>query len=129
LGSNINFTIGKNFFNNRFRISTGVGYDAPLQQSGSQQGFSQQLLPDVTLEWLVNPSGTVRASFFYRENTDYMNTLTTGGPGKGQEDRSESILQKRLLTVSGIFSKGKRKRSRQFPSQQEGVPVKPPGSQ
>ena len=71
LGSNVNFSIGRSFFNNRFIISTGIGLDAPLQQSNIQQSI--QLLPDVTLEWLINTSGSLRASFFYRENTDYLN--------------------------------------------------------
>jgi len=30
LGSNVNFSIGRSFFNNRFTISTGLGMDAPL---------------------------------------------------------------------------------------------------
>jgi hypothetical protein len=28
------------------------------------------------MEWLINQSGTIRASFFYRESTDYLTTST-----------------------------------------------------
>jgi hypothetical protein len=70
IGTNVNLSIGRSFFNNRFIISTGLGVEAPLQQTNLQQGL--QFLPDVTMEWLINPSGTLRATFFYRENTDYL---------------------------------------------------------
>jgi hypothetical protein len=73
LGSNVNFSIGRSFLNNRFIISTGLGMDAPIglgASSGVQQSIL--LLPDVTMEWLINPSGTIRASFFYRTNADYL---------------------------------------------------------
>ncbi len=72
LGSNVNFSIGRSFFNNRFIISTGVGFDAAWQQTDVAQSI--QLLPDVTLEWLINQSGSLRAAFFYRENSDYLTT-------------------------------------------------------
>ena len=81
LSGNVNFSIGRSFFNNRFIISTGVGLDAPLEQSSTQQQ-GVQFLPDVTLEWLINPSGSIRASFFYRENADYLTSTISTGPGK-----------------------------------------------
>ncbi|MFM2138738.1 MAG: hypothetical protein RJA57_1045, partial [Bacteroidota bacterium] len=110
LGSNINFSIGRSFFNNRFIVSTGLGFDAPLQAaSANTQVFSQQLLPDVTLEWLINNSGSLRASFFYRENTDFLSTGTGGGPGRARRigaslsyrrdfDRLQDLLRRKLAT-------------------------------
>jgi hypothetical protein len=82
LGSNVNFSIGRSFFNNRFIISTGLGFDAPIQQSSVQQSIL--LLPDVTMEWLINESGTLRASFFYRENADFLIATATGSPGRAR---------------------------------------------
>ena len=89
LGSNVNFTIGRSFFNNRFTITAGGGFEAPLQQTGNQQ--SVQLLPDLTMEWVINKSGSIRASFFYRENADY---LTTNISGPGRARRFGSNLNK-----------------------------------
>ncbi|MFZ9387627.1 MAG: translocation/assembly module TamB domain-containing protein [Chitinophagaceae bacterium] len=108
LGSNINFSIGRSFFNNRFIITTGLGFDAPLQQTASQQAFSQQLLPDVTLEWLINQSGTIRASFFYRENTDYLTTATSGGPGKARRIGGSLSYRKDFDTLGEIFRRRKK---------------------
>lgn len=114
LASNVNFSIGRAFFNNRFIISTGIGLDAPLQQSNIQQSI--QLLPDVTLEWLINQSGSIRASFFYRENTDYLNSTIGGGSGKSAKRYGGSLsYRKDFDTLRDIFMKKKK-----------AVPVAPP---
>jgi hypothetical protein len=126
LAGNINLTVGRAFFNNRFRITTGVGYDAPITSNTLSQNFSQQLLPDVTLEWLINPSGTVRASFFYRENTDYLSTATTGG--KDRRIGANLSYRKDFDSFLDIFRKRKKapKSPKTRPSDQEGIPVTSP---
>ena len=95
LGSNINFSIGRSFFNNRFVISGGLGFDAPLGQSTTNANLTQsiQLLPDVTMEWLLNPSGSLRVGFFYRKSNDFLTNNTnpitarrTGGSLSYQKD-------------------------------------------
>ena len=121
LASNVNFSIGRAFFNNRFIISTGIGLDAPLQQSNIQQSI--QLLPDVTLEWLINESGSIRASYFYRENTDYLNATTTGGTGKSAKRYGGSLsYRKDFDKLSDIF---KRKKKPKTPPPGIEVPVPP----
>ncbi|HUR65947.1 MAG TPA: translocation/assembly module TamB domain-containing protein [Chitinophagaceae bacterium] len=122
LGSNINFTIGRSFFNNRFIVSTGVGYDAPIQSASSQQAFSQQLLPDVTLEWLINETGSIRASFFYRENTDYLTTANAGGPGKAKRIGANVSYRKDFDSIGDIFRRKKKK------PEPQPVPAPPAGN-
>ena len=108
LGSNVNFSIGRSFFNNRFIVSTGVGFDADWQQNDLANSF--QLLPDVTLEWLINESGTIRASFFYRENNDYL-TQTINGSGKSNKKFGGSLsYRKDFNKLSDIFKKKKKKK-------------------
>lgn len=107
LGSNVNFSIGRAFFNNRFIISTGVGLDAPLQQQGNVQQ-SIQLLPDVTLEWLINPSGSIRASFFYRENADYLSSNVGGGPGKAKRYGASLNFRRDFDKLSDLFRRSKK---------------------
>ena len=107
LGSNVNFSIGRAFFNNRFIISTGIGLDAPLQsQNNIQQSI--QLLPDVTLEWLINPSGSIRASFFYRENADYLVTNVASGPGKAKRYGASLSYRKDFDRLGDIFRSRKK---------------------
>ena len=62
-------------FNDRFVISLGSSMEVPLQQSLQQ---TVQFLPDVTAEWLLNTSGTIRLNLFYRENLDFLTSSATG---------------------------------------------------
>ncbi len=120
LGSNVNFSIGRSFFNNRFIISTGVGLDAPLQSQSSVQQ-SIQLLPDVTLEWLINPSGSIRASFFYRENADYLSSGISGNPGKAKRYGASLSYRRDFDRLGDIFKNLFRK-----PKKAEPPPIVPP---
>lgn len=103
LGSNVNLSIGRSFFNDRFIITFAGGLEAPLQQSSIQQSI--QLLPDVTTEWLINQSGTIRASFFYRENTDYLTTTVTGAPGRARRYGSSIEYRTEFDNLGEIFNK------------------------
>jgi hypothetical protein len=105
LGSNVNFSIGRSFFNDRFIITAGGGFDAPLQESSIQQSI--QLLPDLTMEWLINPSGTLRASFFYRENADYLTTSTSSGPGRARRYGGSFSYKKEFNRFSELFKRRK----------------------
>jgi hypothetical protein len=67
--SNINFTFGKSFFQGRVIFNVGGTFDVPIQNDFNQ---TVNLLPDVTAEVLLNKSGSLRATFFYRENLDFL---------------------------------------------------------
>lgn len=116
LGSNVNFSIGRSFFNNRFIISTGVGFDAPLSQSQSSLQQNIQLLPDVTMEWLINQSGTIRASFFYRENTDYLTTSSTTSTARARRAGGSISFKKDFDRLGDLF---RRKKKVQPPAEAE----------
>ncbi|MFV0605007.1 MAG: hypothetical protein ACK5NK_04105 [Niabella sp.] len=99
-------------FNDRFVISLGSSMEVPLQQSLEQ---TVQFLPDVTAEWLINNSGTIRLNLFYRENLDYLTGSSTGaaklkrtGAGisfKKEFDRlGELFANKRKRTLRDIES-------------------------
>lgn len=104
LSSNVNFSIGRSFFNNRFIISTGVGFDAPLSQSG-QSNIQQNilLLPDVTLEWLINEKGTIRATFFYRENADNLTTASNASATRARRTGASISYRKDVDRIGDIF--------------------------
>lgn len=111
LTSNVNFSIGRSFFNDRFIITASGGFDAPLQQESNVQQ-SIQLLPDVTMEWLINESGTIRASFFYRENADFLTTNSSGGPGRARRYGGSLSYRKEFNKLSDLFSGGKAARKK-----------------
>ena len=68
-----------------------------------QQGI--QILPDVTMEWLINKSGTIRATFFYRENTDY---LTTSADAKSRRAGASLTYRRDFDKLSELFKKQKK---------------------
>ena len=111
LSSNVNFSIGRSFFDNRFIISTGLGMDAPLGQ-GAQSSVQQSilLLPDVTMEWLINPSGTIRASFFYRTNADFLTASTSASVVRSRRAGASLSYKREYDKLSDIFSGAKRKK-------------------
>ena len=113
--SNNNFNINQsNFivnvpismFKDRFVVTLGSTLDVPLQATIQQ---NVQFLPDVTAEWLINQSGTIRASFFYRQNLDYLTTSTTGA---ARTKRSgASISYRKEFETLREFLEGKKRKS------------------
>jgi hypothetical protein len=100
---NFNFTVGRSFFNDRFILTFGSGFDVPLANSAQ---YNFQFLPDVTAEWLINKSGSVRATFFYRENLDY---LTTSLSSRTTKRAGGSIAyRKEFDTLDELLSKRKK---------------------
>ncbi len=112
LSSNINFSIGRSFFNNRFIITAGGGFDAPLQQGDIQQSI--QLLPDVTMEWLINESGTIRATFFYRQDADYL-TSNAGNPGRAKRYGGSLTYRREFNKLSQLFKSKKKEKEKEIP--------------
>ena len=66
LGSNVNASIGSSLFKNKVIISLGGSVEGLLQSGTIQQNV--QLLPNATIEILLNEAGTFRANLFYRQN-------------------------------------------------------------
>ncbi|WP_162944702.1 translocation/assembly module TamB domain-containing protein [Flavisolibacter nicotianae] len=71
-----NISVGTSLFNGRAILSVGGSFDIPLE-ANVQQTF--QILPDVSLQILLNKTGSLRATFFYRQNVDFLNGFTTSG--------------------------------------------------
>lgn len=122
IGSNVNFSIGRSFFNNRFIITAGGGFDAALQQTtGSQQNLL--FLKDVTMEWLINESGSMRVSFFYRENADYLGS-GTGGSAKASRIGANISYRRDFDNIGEFFNRKKRAKKAE-PPPVETPPVEP----
>lgn len=84
VGSDVNLTIGRSFLNDRVIISVGGTVEGlNLVQNTAIQQEAQGLL-NANLEILLNPAGTFRANLFFRQNTDYLTTSTTG-PGRANK--------------------------------------------
>lgn len=69
--SNINVGLALPLFNERANITLGGTFDVPLQ-GGADYQTTLRLFPDVSLELLLNKSGSIKATFFYKQNLDFL---------------------------------------------------------
>jgi hypothetical protein len=76
LGSNVNASVTGSLLKNRLIITVAGSVEGPVQSGIAQQKAG--ILPDLTVEILINEKGTFRANLFHRQNIDYLTTNTTG---------------------------------------------------
>ena len=110
--SNFNVNVPISMFKDRFVVTLGSTLDVPLQSTIQQ---NVQFLPDVTAEWLINESGTIRASFFYRQSLDYINSNTSGAARTKRSGASISY-RKEFESLREFFGKNKNKQPVPIPS-------------
>jgi hypothetical protein len=115
--SNFNVNVPISMFKDRFIVTLGSTLDVPLQSTIQQ---NVQFLPDVTAEWLINESGTIRASFFYRQNLDYLTSSSTGA-ARTRRSGTNIAYRKEFDQIGELFGGKKKKRSKK-----ESAPPPPP---
>jgi hypothetical protein len=104
--------VGKSLFNNRVVLTFEGNYDVPFQASGANQ-FSSDFLTNFTTEFLINQSGTIRATIFYKENVDLL-TGTTINATKSRKYGSSLTFRKDFNRFVDIF-RGRKKPVRTAP--------------
>jgi hypothetical protein len=111
--ANANLTLSRAIFNDRLVITAGSTLDIPLQTELNQKF---QFLPDVTTEWLINPTGTIRATFFYRQNLDFLaptntsSAIATATPTKTTRVGAGVAYRKEFDHIGELFRKNKSKK-------------------
>ncbi len=110
--SNFNVNVPISLFKDRFVVTLGSTLDVPLQTTIQQ---NVQFLPDVTAEWLINQSGTIRASFFYRQNLDYL-TSTSSSAARTKRSGASIAYRKEFDTLGEFFGRKKKRRQNQLPA-------------
>jgi hypothetical protein len=104
--SNFNVNVPISLFKDRFVVTLGSTLDVPLQSTLQQ---NVQFLPDVTAEWLINQSGSIRASFFYRQNLDYLTGNSTGA-ARTKRSGASIAYRREFDTVGELLGGGKKKK-------------------
>ena len=110
---NVNLTLSRAIFKDRLIITAGSTLDIPLTTDVSQKF---QFLPDVTTEWLINPTGTIRATFFYRQNLDFLaptstsSAIATATPTKTTRVGAGIAYRKEFDHIGELFRKNKSKK-------------------
>lgn len=105
--SSSNVTLGRSFFNDRFIFTFEGTLDVPIYKDAS---YTTQLLPNITTEVLINKSGSVRATFFYRQNVDFLTGASATGTQRAtrvgaslsfRKDFDEAAVRKKKQLLKG----------------------------
>jgi len=110
---NVNLTLSRAIFNDRFIITAGSTLDIPIETASLQQKF--QFLPDVSAEWLINRTGSIRATFFYRQNLEFLTpsaSTTATTPTKTIRTGAGIAYRKEFDHIGELFHR-KRDRKKQ----------------
>jgi hypothetical protein len=103
--TNLNLAIGKTLFDNRAVLTFEGSYDVPFQSSGTQ--IKSDLLTNFTTEFLLNKSGTIRASIFYKENVDILSGTAATGNNKSRKYGSSLAYRREFNKLNEFFGRKK----------------------
>ena len=116
--TNINVAVGKSLFDNRVVLTFEGSYDVPFQSSTQ---LKSDLLTNFTTEFLINKSGTIRATIFYKENVDILSGTSTTGNGKSRRYGTSLAYRRDFNKLSDVFGRKKIKTPVQpVPEKKEG---------
>ncbi|GAC1418811.1 MAG: translocation/assembly module TamB domain-containing protein [Flavisolibacter sp.] len=104
--SNLNLSLGKSFFNDRATFTVGGTFDVPIQ-SNIQQNI--RLFPDVTVDITLNKTGSIKATFFYREDINYLGGVANNGLSTKRYGSSLSYGRE-FNTIGELLNKKRYKR-------------------
>lgn len=97
--SDLNLAIAKTFLNNRIVLTFEGTADVPFQNSTQ---LKTDLFKNITAEFLVNKSGTVRINVFYKENIDLL-TNTASGSGRLRRFGTSLAYRKDFNRLGDLF--------------------------
>ena len=121
--SALNLSVGMPLVKERLLVTFGSTVNIPLQGNIQTNQQSFQLFPDVTVELLINKSGSIRATFFYRQTPELI-----GITNSSQTQRAGANLayRKNFSSLSEVFlgrKKGTRKPKGQLRTTTPRAPV------
>lgn len=107
--TNFNFAIAKSILNKRVVLTFEGNADVPLENSTQVRG---DILYNFTTEFLINKSGTIRATIFYKENVDYLSGTSTNSNTKSRRFGTSLAYRKEANSIGGLFKRNKSKKKK-----------------
>ena len=104
--TDINVAVAKTFLNNRIILTFEGTADVPIQ---STTQFKTDLLKNLTAEFLVNKSGTIRVNVFYKENIDLLTGAATNSSSKSRRFGTSLAYRREADRLRDLFFKRKPK--------------------
>jgi hypothetical protein len=107
--TNLNFSVGKSFMNEKLTLTFGSALDFGITAQ-QIQASSFQFLPDITAEYKLTQDGRVALTFFYRDSYNYLS-----GGNHTQNSSGSSISYRRDFDRIEELFKGKKKKKKDPP--------------
>jgi hypothetical protein len=101
---NLDVSVSAPLIKERVQITFGTTFDVPIQ-SDIQQTI--QVFPDVSVDWLINKTGSIRATFFYSQTPDLL--TGTQATTKNQRAGAKLSYRKEFNSIKDLFTSKKKK--------------------
>lgn len=112
------YQVSKSLFNNRFKIVVGGNYST---DANADENFSQNLINDISFEYLLNKSGTMYVRLFRHVGFESIleGEVTQTGVG--------FVYKRKIKKIGDMFRwfPRRRKKEQLIPLPQEGTPIAP----
>ncbi|MDB5196543.1 MAG: hypothetical protein JWP88_914, partial [Flaviaesturariibacter sp.] len=108
--STVTASVSAPLIKERVQITFGSSFDVPLPGASVQQTL--QIFPDVSVDWLINESGSIRATFFYSQTPDLLLSSSSGSITnlvKNQRAGAKISYRKEFNSLSDFFRRKKAK--------------------
>jgi TamB, inner membrane protein subunit of TAM complex len=102
--TNLNFSIGKSFINEKLTLNVGSALDFGMSTQ-QEQAAAFQFLPDISAEYKITPDGRVALTLFYRDSYNYL----SGGNHTLNSSGSSISYRRDFDRIDELFKKKKKK--------------------
>lgn len=114
--TNLNFSVEKNFLNEKLTLNVGSALDFGMTTQ-QEQAAAFEFLPDINASYKITPDGRVSLTLFYRDSWNYL----SGGNHTLNSSGSSISYRRDFDRIDELFKKKKKKKA---PAPQQPSPPK-----
>ncbi len=123
--TNLNFSVGKSFLNEKLTLNVGSALDFGMTAQ-QEQAAAFEFLPDITAAYKISADGRVSLTLFYRDSYNYL----SGGNHTLNSSGSSISVRRDFDRIDELFKKKKKKTPKPLPPPQpkDAITGNQPGS-
>jgi hypothetical protein len=117
--TNLNFSIGKSFMNEKLTLNVGSALDFGMSTQ-QEQAAAFEFLPDISAAYKITPDGRVSLTLFYRDSYNYL----SGGNHTLNSSGTSISYSRDFDKIDELFKKKKKKLPKPQPTPKDAVAPK-----
>jgi hypothetical protein len=117
--TNLNFSIGKSFMNEKLTLNVGSALDFGMSTQ-QEQAAAFEFLPDISAEYKITPDGRVSLTLFYRDSYNYL----SGGNHTLNSSGTSISYRRDFDKIDELFKKKKKKLPKPQPVPKDAIAPK-----